>query len=157
MREGRKGRNKGAEKGDGRKTVTSRIIKSICVKSNPSPTIIEALKNVKLASGPVERAWVMKPKKGGKKKKGKNVERPRQLPYSIQSDKFFAEDKWKNAFEVWKTRFLFSFFFFLLFFFYFFSVRLNILGFHLSPLPPSFLSASIWKSYHFPYEACARA
>lgn len=65
-------------------------------KATPPRTIIEALKNVKLASGPVERAWVMKPKKGErkkKKKKGKNGERPRQLPYSIQSDKFFAEDK----------------------------------------------------------------
>lgn len=66
----------------------------ICVKSGPR-TIIEALKNVKLPSGLVGRAWVMKPKK----KKGEKTRSGRascRIRYNRRADKFFAEDKWKH-------------------------------------------------------------
>lgn len=96
-------------------------------KATPPRTIIEALKNVKLASGPVERAWVMKPKKGERKKKKKKVKTVSgrgscRIRYNrISSLRKINE----SAFDRWKTRF-FLFFFFL----FFRSVRYPRLGFH---------------------------
>lgn len=131
----------------------------ICVKSGPW-TIIEALKNVKLPSGLVGRAWVMKPKKKKGKKRtaaepaavfdtiAERISSLRKINGSIgvrssrtttrtwySSQGIIA--RWENTI----SRTIFSLLLLV--------VRLSLV---LLCLPP-FHSASIWKSYYFPYEA----